>query len=107
MDLVKSGSLLAGPLSVTSLGEEVLRANVELEVRDGVFGFMFDIPTTDAVSGAKLNLRTTYDVSDFGGKISRPSPTRPLDGFIQALESAMPTEDFVEVSDDFEEITTP
>lgn len=80
-----------------------MRANIELEIRKGIFGFIFDIPTVGGTSGAKLNTRTTYDITDFNGTIKRPSSTRPLDEFFQALEQVMPSEEFVEVP----EVTEP
>ena len=73
-------------------------------MREGVFVFIFDIPTVSGTSGAKLNIRTTYDITDFNGTIKRPSPMRPLDEFFQALEQVMPSEEFVEVPEGTEPV---
>lgn len=96
LDLTSSGEMVRGPFVLKVGDEEVMRAMVGLIAESERFRLALDIPqstgSTDMMHG---ELGFTMKRSDFSGKISSPSGTKPLRDLFAELEKIAP-EQFVE-----------
>lgn len=96
LNLTSSGEMIRGPFVLKVGDEEVMRAFVGLIAESERFRLALDIPqasgSTDMMHG---ELGFTMKRSDFAGKISSPSGTKPLRDLFAELEKIAP-EQFVE-----------
>lgn len=93
MNLVSSGTMVAGPLSVMIDTEEILRANIGLLARDDAFRLVVDIPqgtgSTEMIHG---ELGWTMDRASFAWDVEAPTSTTPLQELLTELEKVTPEE---------------
>lgn len=91
MNLSQSGGELKGPMILKNGDQTAFQANVRLLVESGKFALGVDVlDETGTGSMLSFGTRLNYTISPYEKNIKSPSPTTPLQSFIDALNAVVP-----------------